>query len=169
MDYKFKKGITAKQIDQLVQYSKTDPTIQKFTSDPVRFKDKKSAKQWLAGVIPYTLSDQGGNLLGLTWFHKKLLPERKYTEKLDSTRFPLTFAIRIYGEARGKGYATEFMKKSFEDFKPGNVWAETSFDNFPTIKLSEKFGFRKVTEPDERGKIIMILGPSIKLRTSKPE
>lgn len=156
MQYKFKKGVTDKQIDQLVEYSQSDSTIQKFTSDPVRFKDKKSATRWLASVFPYTLSDKDGNILGLTWFHKKDLPERVFSEKLNSNDFPLTFAIRIYGEARGKGYATVFMKKSFEDYKPESVWVETSFDNIPTIKLAEKFSFKKVTEPDERGKIIMI-------------
>lgn len=157
MEYKFKKGITSTQIDQLVEYSKTDPAVLKFTSDPIRFKDKKSATKWLEGVTPYTLSDNTGNLLGITWFHEKPLPERVFSENLSSSDFPLTFAIRIYGEARGKGMGFDFMKKSFEEYKPENVWIETSFDNIPTIKLAEKFGFEKVSEPDERGKIIMIL------------
>ena len=157
MRYKFKKGITDKQINQLIEYSKTDPAVLKFTSDPKRFKNKESAKKWLEGVTPYTLSDSSGNILGITWFHEKSLPKRVFSENLNSNDFPLTFAIRIYGEARGKGHSYDFMKKSFEEFKSGNVWVETSFDNYPTIKLAEKFGFRKVSEPDERGKIIMIL------------
>ncbi len=157
MKYKFKKGITDPQIDQLVEYSKTDPTIIKFTSDPIRFKDKITANQWLANVVIYTLSDQDGNLVGITWFDPKALPKREFTVKINPADFPLTFAIRIYGEARGKGQSTDFMKKSFEDYKPGNVWIETSFDNIPTQKLAEKFGFKQVSDPDQRGKIIMII------------
>ena len=171
-NYKFRRGITDLQIDQLVQYSKIDPAVLKFTADPIRFKDKKSAAKWLTGVTPFTLSDDKVNLVGITWFHEKPLPAREFTEEINSSDFYLTFAIRLYGKARGKGLSFEFMKKSLDKFmdsrrslprtliRGGNdkngVWVETSFDNYPTIKLSEKFGFRKVSEPDEKGKIIMI-------------
>ena len=169
MQYKFKKGITDSQLDQLVEYSKSDPVILKFTSDHIRFKDKTSAMKWISSVDVYTLTEKAGNLVGITWFHKKLLPsDRDFTIKLDPTDFPITFAIRIYGEARGKGLSEDFMKKSFEkffsrprrsralDLRGLNVWIETSFDNIPTIKLAEKFGFVKASNPDQRRKIIMI-------------
>mgnify|MGYP001569754394 FL=1 len=167
MDYKFKKGITDTQIDQLIHYSKTDPQVIRFTSDPVRFKNKKKATKWFSDVTPYTLSDSSGNLIGLSWFHEKRLPERAYLENLNFSDFSLTFAIRVYGEARGKGLSYDFMKKSFSYYMDsrfrGNdkagVWVEISFDNIPTIKLAEKFGFTIVSEPDERGKIIMIRSP----------
>lgn len=156
MQYKFRKGITDAQINQLISISKSDPTIQKFTSDPIRFKDKKSAKQWLENVTTHTLTDTDDNLIGITWLHKKPLPKREFTTKFNRSDFHITFAIRIYGEARGKGHSFDFMKKSFEDFNPGNVWIETSFDNIPTIKLAKKFGFKQVSNPNENGKIIMV-------------
>ena len=156
MQYKFKKSITGSQIDQLVKYSQTDPIIIKFTSDPIRFKDKTSATEWLGKKVSvYTLSDKDGNLIGITWFHKKPLPIRDFTTNLNSNDYPLTFAIRIYGKARGKGLSFNFMKQSFDDLNLETVWIETSFDNIPTIKLAEKFGFKKVSDPDPRGKIIM--------------
>lgn len=156
-ELKITKGITEGQIDQLLSYTHSDQVVQKFTSDPTRFKNRSSAINWLSNVSVYTLADKDGNLVGITWFHQKALPKRKFSENLASIDFPLTFAIRIYGQARGKGMAYSFMKKSFEDFKPGSVWIETSFDNIPVVKIAEKFGFKKVSEPDERGKIIMIL------------
>ena len=157
MQYKFKKGITDTQIDQLVKYSQTDPTILKFTSDPTRFKDKTSASKWINNVVVHTLSDRDGNLIGIAWFHQKTLPtDRDFTEKFNPEDFPLTFAIRIYGETRGKGLSADFMRKSFDSFKPGNVWIETSFNNIPTVKLAEKFGFKQVSKPNQRGKIILI-------------
>lgn len=164
-----KQGITENQRDQLLKFTHSDPQIAKFTSDLSRFKDKTSALKWLDNVRVYTLTDKANNLIGLAWFHRKPLPEREFIMKLNSSDFPLTFGIRIYGKARGKGLSFDFMKKSFESFKPGSIWIQTSFDNLPTIKLAEKFGFKKVSEPDARGKIIMILDPSMELRASKPE
>ena len=144
------------QIDQLVEYSKTDPEVIKFTSDPKRFKDSETAKKWLKNVSVYTLTD-GKNLMGIAWFHILPIPERKFTIKLNPNDFSLTYAIRIYGEARGKGLGVKFMKDAFDDYKPKNLWGQISSENIPSIKLAEKFGFKKVSEPDQRGKIIMVL------------
>lgn len=156
MQYKFKKGITDSQINQLIEYSKTDSVILKFTSDPIRFKNKKSALKWFNHVTAYTLVDKNNSLIGLTWFHEKPLPERVYSENLNPNDFPLTFAIRVYGNARGQGLSYDFMKRSFDEFKPESIWIETSYNNIPTIKLAKKLDFEKVTESDKRGKIILI-------------
>ena len=155
MDFKFKKGISEFQIKQLVKYAQTDPEVIKFTSDPTRFKDIETAKKWLKNVTVYTLTNDY-DLLGIIWFHVLPLPKREFTTIVNPSDYPITFAIRLYGQARGKGFSFDFMRRAFDDFGKQNVWIETSVDNFPTIHISQKFGFKQISQPDERGKIIMI-------------
>lgn len=140
-----KRGLTSSQIEQLIQITKLDPLIKKFTNDAKRFRDLETFQTWQKGKTIYVLIDKGGQLLGVIWFGKKrhpLAPGCSYT-----------FAIRTYPPARGKGYALKFMKKAFEDFKPNGVWLMTRDNNLPAIRLYEKFGFRKVTTL--KGRLIM--------------
>ena len=124
------QGILDSQIDQLIEYSQTDSDIQKFTSDLTRFANKKSFYQWQQkGRIIYALSDTQKNLLGIIWFGHKEAPLKDVTANF-------TFAIRIYGSARGQGLAQEFMKITFDDFLKNKdkthstgFWLETSIDN----------------------------------------
>jgi len=160
-------GITQGQIKQLLHYSKTDSRVKRYTSDPVRFKDKKVFEKWRKeGRAVYTLVDKKGDLCGLVWFGRITLPSEKFIKDVKRQDFGITFAIRTYGKARGKGYAAYFMKKAFELFtsstryksaKNKGVWLATSYDNIAAIKTYEKFGFVKVTRPDKKGKILMIL------------
>lgn len=154
-DVFIKQGILDCQIHQLIEYSHTDPDVKKFTSDSVRFKDLSSFKTWLTqGRIIYTLSDINQNLLGIIWFGQKNPPI--------NINANFTFAIRIYGAARGHGLSQKFMKTAFNDLlknqpqsKISGFWLSTSIDNFTAIHTYEKFGFKITGQTD--GENIMVL------------
>ena len=146
----FKHGLTKSQIDELIHYSNTDKQVLSFTSDKTRFANREAFDNWFrTNPVIYTLSDKDGKLCGLIWFQEISLK--------DHPEFDITFAIRLYGQARGKGLSLDFMKKAFKDFKPQNVWLQCSADNLPAVTLYKKFGFELVSEPDKNGKIIMLL------------
>lgn len=160
--YKINEGLTEKQISKLITYTKDDPEIKKYTSDVTRFKDRKSFDEWLVeSRTIYSLTDSDDNLLGIIWFSQKQLPEENYLERLDKNQYETTFAIRMYGTARGKGLAKKFMNDVFTKYTTSHsakIWLLTSADNIPAKKLYENFGFKTVTKPDKEGKIVMIYG-----------
>lgn len=151
-------GTTEKQIGQLINFANTDPEVRRFTSDPKRFRDRKAFDRWRKkGRVIYTLTDENDDLLGIIWLGKKEIPQRDFTENFDPQDYKVTFGIRIYGAARGKGLARPFMAETFNHFSPKGVWLETSGENIAAVRAYTNFGFRKITEPDESGKILMIL------------
>lgn len=145
-----KKGLSGENIDQLICYANQDSEVKKFTSDAKRFKDRKSYKEWLKkGRSIYALVNKKGELRGISWFGE------------EGEGF--TLAIRIYGEARGKGLAKDFLMETMVDFmksqkylkaKNKDWWLETSKDNTAAIKLYEKLGFKKSEEGKSKEKII---------------
>lgn len=160
---KFKKGITEKQIDQLIEYTNSDPDIILFTSDLKRFRDRESFNKWREkDRTIYTLADEEGNLLGIFWIGEEDLAEEKIPDKnfllsFNKEDYGVTFAVRVYGKARGKGLAKEFIERSFKEFSPKRkIWLDTKHDNQRAIKLYEKLGFILATRPDKEGWIIMI-------------
>src|SRR3989344_5391173 len=80
------KGLTKEQIKQLLQYTKEDAAVQKYTSDATRFVSQNSFDKWISKEkFIYTLTDNEQNLLGIIWFSKK-----------EFEKYPFTFAIRLY-------------------------------------------------------------------------
>jgi len=147
MDFKFRTGITEKQIDQLIEYSLTDESVGKFTHDKERFGDRKAFDEWTKKGRKITvMTNDNGDLLGIFWdgFMEMPLGDKKYNK---------TFAIRIYGEARGKGLALGFMKNCI---KGKGYWLETKDENVAAKGLYNKFGFKQVSDSDEKGEIVMI-------------
>ena len=149
------QGILDCHIDQLVQYSLSDPEVKKYTSDSKRFNSRDAFFEWQRqGRIIYTLVDEQQNLLGIIWFGQKDPPI-----SIDAN---FTFAIRIYGTARGQGLSQEFMKIAFDDLQKNQThshitgfWLETDQSNLPAIHSYEKFGFKSVSKLD--GRNIMLL------------
>ena len=154
-DVFIQQGILDCHIDQLIEYSQSDPDIKKFTSDTKRFNSRDSFFEWQRqGRIIYTLVDEQQNLLGIIWFGQKDPPIK--------TNANFTFAIRIYSSARGQGLSQDFMKVAFEDLQKNQThsqitgfWLETSTDNFAAIHTYEKFGFKSVSQLN--GRNIMVL------------
>lgn len=147
---RIRKRLSEKNIEQLIDFAGNDEMVKKFTSDAKRFKDKESFKIWLKkGRKIYSLIDEKGDLMGISWFGK------------EGEGF--TLALRIYGEARGKGLGFKFLKKTMNDFMKSSVydkeenkswWLETSKDNIAAIKIYEKLGFEYEKDGEDLGKSI---------------
>jgi ribosomal protein S18 acetylase RimI-like enzyme len=145
-----KKGLNQKNIGQLIEFANSDEEVKKFTSDAKRFRDEGSFKNWLKkGRKVYSLVNENGGLVGISWFGK------------EGEGF--TLAIRIYGEARGKGLSFEFLKETMDDFMKSREyqeaenkdwWLETSVDNLAAIKTYEKLGFQRAEMGETPEKII---------------
>jgi ribosomal protein S18 acetylase RimI-like enzyme len=99
------------------------------------------------------------------WLGEKVLPEEDYNKDFNRNEFGITFGIRIYGEARGKGLSTNFMNEAINRFKDSQVygeiskkglWLETKADNLSAIKLYSKFGFKVVSKANNFGEIVMV-------------
>lgn len=153
-------GITAKQIDELIEYTNSDSDIAHFTSDLKRFPTKEAFARWRKDKVLYSLTDDQENLLGFIWFEwKQLSVDGKYQD------FGITIAVRTYSEARGKGYFKTFLEKALTDFKNSSEYKETknnkfwvsiAKDNFASQKAFENFGFKKIPNRQDQTRIFMI-------------
>jgi len=147
---KIKKGLSEKNIKQLINFANNDELVRRFTSDQKRFRDRESFEKWLEkNRKVYSLVDKEDNLRGISWFGQ------------EGEGF--TLALRIYSEARGKGLAFGFLKKTMEDFmtepeyrnaKNKEWWLETLEENVAAIKIYEKLGFELVKKGESVGKLI---------------
>ncbi len=162
-----KEGITEKQIEELIAYSNSDELVKKNTGDLIRFKDRANFDKWARVERKiYTLANSEDELLGIVWFRTMALPlNKKFILNFDKEKYGITFAIRIYGKARGKGYAEEFLNwaldkylktKDYLENDHKGFFLETRKDNLAAIKLYSKFGFKVVSKPDKNERVIMI-------------
>lgn len=170
VQFKLQRGISYSSIQQLIRYSTEDLAVADQTSDPKRFANMEAFEKWLNKKrFPYTTVDQD-LLAGIIWFGSEQMPPAETIDpKFDPKDYGITFAIRLYEAARGRGLAVPFMNASFEDFmktldyknlQNQNFWLETSITNIPAVKAYENFGFQQATtRPDEHGRIIMIHKP----------
>jgi ribosomal protein S18 acetylase RimI-like enzyme len=163
--YTVKENLTEKQIGQLILYSQQDSLVRQFTSNAKRFQSREAYDKWVKERKVYVVSDIDGNLNGIAWFGRKSIPDKAYEQEFDLEEFGVTFAIRLYGSARGKGIARNFMESTIRLFKESpeysqtttrGIWLETSNDNEPAKKLYLRCGFVQVSQPDEKSKIVMI-------------
>ncbi len=160
--YTIKKGLSEKQISQLIEYAATDEGL-KFTSDPKRFKDKESFDEFSKEIMAYyALTSEDDDLLGIIWFHDLDL----YLNKENPSEYGISFAIRLYAEARGKGLAQPFTEEVMEDFKESKeykshphkkIWLSVSPENEPAVKLYHKLGFKDLNIDEEHHKLLMTL------------
>lgn len=160
--YQIKKGLSEKQIDQLIEYAATDEGL-KYTSDPKRFKNRESFDEFSKEILAYyTLIDNEDNLLGIIWFHDLDL----YLKKESPSEYGISFAIRLYREVRGKGLALPFTEEVLSDFKESQeykahphkkIWLSVSPENEPAAKLYHKLGFKDLEINKEHNKLLMIL------------
>jgi ribosomal protein S18 acetylase RimI-like enzyme len=162
----FSFGMSDSQVEQLIHYATEDEAVKKFTSDPARFSDKESFRTWLQqGRVIYSLSDPAGNLAGVIWFGAKVMPQKTFLDSFREDYYGVTFSIRLYGDWRGKHLAGRFSTMAFAEYfrspeyaqePQKGIWLETSEDNIPAVVAYENFGFRRISEPDEHNKILMI-------------
>ncbi len=140
----FKTGITQKQIYALLDFTKNDSLVKKYTSDNNRFSNVSSFKKWSQGKTIYTAVSKE-KLLGIIWFSPK--------ESSFVPGYLFTLGIRIYGDARGKGLSEIFLEKSITEFvksrlyltfKSKGFWLAVRNDNNVAQKVYRKTGFRLV-------------------------
>lgn len=155
------RGITKRQIGQLIFETLTDPEIRRWTSDRrKRFYSLESFAKWhQKGKTIYVLTDESHNLFGIIWFGKRELPKENYLYELDTDRFENTFAIRLYSVARGKGIAEKFVVDALQNFRlnsKGGIWLETGIQNAAALHLYQKTGWLQITYPNKDGRILMV-------------
>lgn len=164
MDFKISEGITLSQIQDLIYYSREDSLIKQTTTDSKRFKDKKTANLWLKNRNVYTLSDEE-KLYGILWFGDKEMPDANYPADFNPKKYGITFGIRIYDKARGKGFSQKLytegidLYKQTEDYKKilnKKIWLSTNANNYIAVSLYKKIGFKEITRDLKRGKILMV-------------
>jgi ribosomal protein S18 acetylase RimI-like enzyme len=152
--------LTDEHIRQLVAYTKEDTDIRTFTRDDSRFANEEMVKQFTEHAALYILTN-GKNLCGIIWFSPKALPDKLYIKDFEKALYTTTFAIRLYGEAKGKGLAFPFMEEAFlrfqaKDTDKQHMWLQTRAENNHAIYLYKKFGFQQVSQADDENRIIMI-------------
>lgn len=141
--FSIEKSLTSGQVEELIKYSQTDPIVQKFTSDKTRFRNKKKLARWIKKHPNiFVLTNKKRELLGIAWVSDKKLSGRV---KLDQT-----FAIRLYGDARGKGLAYDFARKVFSNFDSSKIWLSVHSENETAVRLYKKLGFREISREKER-------------------
>lgn len=147
------EGISEKQIEELLCYSKNDKEIIKFTSDTKRFSDRSAFDLWKQNKQIFVLTNSTKDLLGLIWFGKKEMPHdlnQKYPD------YQTTFAIRIYDKARGKGLSRWFMEEAFKHVHDKHIWLQCDSKNEVAQKLYAKFGFKPIDKSTKTNSVCMI-------------
>lgn len=144
----FKVGITNAQVKELIELTKNDAEVIRFTHDLVRFKDLDSYKLWKKGKKLFTLTGSKGELYGIIWFEAKKLPK---------TDFFYTFGIRTYPPIRGGGHAKKFLQEALEKFGNHRVWLSAKTTNTKAIAFYNHFGFEKFAI--KNGRIFMTYTP----------
>lgn len=159
-----REGITPEQTKQLIDLTRSEK--ESLTRDSERFSSVSSYKKWAAKERTiYIITDNAGNdgdLYGIFWIGKKLLPKRlNYKEVLDPKFYRYTYAIRLYDKARGKGLSQTVINECIGRFLlgktlPVGVWIETHKDNAALIHISKKQGARVASGPDKNDRIILV-------------
>ncbi len=148
-DLRIETSLTEEQIDELIHHSTNDQEVISKTSDAARFKDRQAFETWLQSEPSlYVLTNESNKLLGLAWVQKMVCP-------LNQAEFDTTAAIRLYGEARGKGLSKWLLGEALKSFGNSNYWLRTSSDNVSAIKTYERLGFKIASSPDKENKIIL--------------
>lgn len=155
-EFKLKRQLEEKQIKQLLEISQTDPLIKKFTSDEKRFKDLATFGTWSKHTPDkFVFVDEEANLIALVWFSHKKIPI------IGFQGYDWSLALRVYAKVRGRGLAKEFLNLALNSFRrqfpDRKLWLTTSFNNLAAIQTYEKFAFKKVSQANENGKILMVL------------
>lgn len=164
-DFTCRSGITPTQVKTLIAYTQNeqDPAVHESTADwqggSGRFASRSNFDKWHAqGRYIYTLLDGQHHLAGVIWFGSKAMPG-------GNSDYGITFAIRLYGRARGAGLSIPFTQialahfrttKSLIDQHSQGIWLETSQNNLGAVKTYQKLGCIQIGPGVEDGRIVMV-------------
>lgn len=150
--------LSQKTEEQLIVFSQGDELIKAQTHDAVRFVSSPAIQEWLKGRELIVLESELGDLFGIVWLGQKSSPTVP-------AEYTLTFAIRLYGAARGKGLATSFLKMAFQELKKtalwqknygAKIWLATKAFNKSAVETYKALGFQQFTEPNAEQEIVML-------------
>lgn len=153
----YQRSLKDEDIRRLVAFSKDQDV--RFTSDADRFATIETAIDFIdSNTLTFYVLEHAGKLTGIIWYHSLKNP-------LGIKGWDISYAIRLYGCARGKGLSAEFTRATLEHFvttdhyrlEPSHdVWLSVHKDNVPAIKSYLRCGFEEEAELGSR--IIMLLG-----------
>jgi len=165
MNLKISEGLISSQIQDLIYYSHNDELIKRTTTDKERFRDEETVNTWLKNRKIYTLVDTSSKLFGIIWFGEKEMPDTDYPKEFNPKQYEITFGIRIYEGARGKGFSNKLFEEGYSLFKQTEdyknvenkkIWLSTNIDNQIAISLYKKLGFEEVLRDLMKNKLIMV-------------
>ncbi|GMO56140.1 MAG: hypothetical protein Ta2D_00530 [Rickettsiales bacterium] len=146
MDFTIKEGLSKESMEQLIEYANdlNDKEVQG-TSDPKRFKDRRSIEKWQAkGRFIYTI-EKDSKLLGIFWFGKSVFD---LDAEIPVAKHQYTFAGRLYGELRGKGQFKTILSEVFKLFVNSSNYDGTGFwgesRHGGMVKICTKLGFKQI-------------------------
>ncbi len=159
-----KGDLTLPQIQQLVNFSTTDPVIRMYGPSEHQFDSVKNYQEWLHQEPRsiYALIDDTKNLYGIIWFENLRLPEGiNYSVEFNHEEYTTTIAQAMYGKARGKGLAFPFVTIAIEDYLKANrvnLWISTRADNLVDLAMLRSIGIMQVViEPDDKKLVYFIV------------
>ncbi len=176
--YQIKLGIQETQIPELLELTTTDKEIHENTSDwrtPEgklgRFSSLQAFTAWQKqDKTIYTLTSPSQLLAGIVWFTPKPIDYKKYAinQKM-SEKYPITFAIRLYGEARGHKLAKPFLLETIKKYctflgeKHVFIWIEVHKANERALHIYHEVGFRQVKTSSDGKQVLLLADLSDKL------
>lgn len=135
--------LKAEGIDAQLVEASTQPHIMEFEHEDSkkrgRFGSEQNIHKWMSvGRFVYTLMEDD-ELRGISWFRDTAIDEFNYA-------YRMTFGIRLYEGAVGKGMCLPFMHEVHADmlqFRKGNgVWLSAKQENFRAINKYEQYGYQ---------------------------
>lgn len=143
-------ALSEPQILLLLEYSKTDTAIIKYTEDSKRIQDRAAFDRHARKRRYIVLARHATELLGIAWFGPKpfpLLPKHPEISATYTKSHTITSALRLYEPARGKQLALPFYQKALTEYAHsaqylqdggGGIWIQTDLNNTPALKTFEK-------------------------------
>ena len=142
-------GLASELVAQLVECSKQDHVVVNCPNDiKSRFRSPEAVDEWMKkGRLVLPLVRNLGEkpvpeLSGIIWYG----PGKNELDD-DLTK---TFAIRIYEDAVGQGFASPYVEETLrihgEEFGNDGLWLEVWADNPAATKTYEKAGYKVIDE-----------------------